>query len=153
MDAARAKPASPVVEDAARRSARPTKRGRPGRIGTVGCFSFFPSKNLGAFGDGGFITTNDAALAHEIRLLRNHGAEPKYFHKRIGGNFRLDALQAAVLRVKLPHLERWTDDAAGATRHATTTLFQSQRPDRSGDAAGRAAGSRPHLQPVRHPCS
>jgi dTDP-4-amino-4,6-dideoxygalactose transaminase len=97
-----------VIEDAAQAIGATYKKRQAGSMGTIGCFSFFPSKNLGAFGDGGLVTTNDAALAHEIRLVRNHGAEPKYFHKRIGANFRLDALQAAVLRVKLPHLARWT---------------------------------------------
>jgi dTDP-4-amino-4,6-dideoxygalactose transaminase len=98
----------PLIEDAAQ-AIGATYGGRPvGTIGTVGCFSFFPSKNLGGFGDGGLIVTADAALAAEIRLLRNHGMEPRYVHHRIGGNFRLDALQAAVLRVKAPHLERWT---------------------------------------------
>jgi dTDP-4-amino-4,6-dideoxygalactose transaminase len=98
----------PVVEDACQ-AIGATYRGRQaGAMGTAGCFSFFPSKNLGAFGEGGLVTTDDPVLAREIRLLRNHGADPKYFHKRIGGNFRLDALQASVLRVKLPHLARWT---------------------------------------------
>jgi len=98
-----------VIEDAAQ-AIGATYKGRPaGAMGTAGCFSFFPSKNLGAFGDAGLLTTNDDALAREARLLRNHGAEPKYFHSRIGGNFRLDALQAAVLRVKRPHLEGWTE--------------------------------------------
>jgi dTDP-4-amino-4,6-dideoxygalactose transaminase len=99
----------PIIEDAAQAIGARYHGRTAGSMGTVGCFSFFPSKNLGAFGDGGLVTTNDAALAHEIRLLRNHGAEPKYFHHRLGGNFRLDALQAAVLRVKAPHLSAWTD--------------------------------------------
>jgi dTDP-4-amino-4,6-dideoxygalactose transaminase len=98
-----------VIEDAAQAIGARTGGRLAGTMGAVGCFSFFPSKNLGAFGDGGLITTNDAALAAELRLLRNHGMEPKYYHSRIGGNFRLDAIQAAVLRVKAPHLAGWTD--------------------------------------------
>jgi dTDP-4-amino-4,6-dideoxygalactose transaminase len=99
----------PLIEDAAQ-AIGAKYRGRPvGGFGAAACFSFFPSKNLGAFGDAGMVTTNDAALAREVRLLRNHGMEPKYFHARIGGNFRIDALQAAVLRVKAPHLSGWTD--------------------------------------------
>jgi dTDP-4-amino-4,6-dideoxygalactose transaminase len=104
-----------VIEDAAQAIGSEYKGRRAGSIGHFGCFSFFPSKNLGGFGDGGMITTNDAALAHKTRLLRNHGAEPKYYHKLVGGNFRLDALQAAVLRVKLPYLDGWT---AGRQRNA-----------------------------------
>jgi dTDP-4-amino-4,6-dideoxygalactose transaminase len=98
-----------VIEDAAQ-AIGARYHGRPvGGLGTIGCFSFFPSKNLGAFGDGGVVTTNDPALAQRLRLVRNHGAEPKYFHRVVGANFRLDALQAAVLRVKLPHLAAWTE--------------------------------------------
>ena len=99
----------PVVEDACQAIGARYHDRQAGSMARVGCFSFFPTKNLGGFGDGGLVTTNDASLAHELRLLRNHGAEPKYIHKRVGGNFRLDALQAAVLRVKLPHLARWTE--------------------------------------------
>lgn len=98
----------PVIEDACQ-SIGATYRGRQaGAIGHVGCFSFFPSKNLGAFGDGGLVTATDPALGARIRLLRGHGAERRYYHQQVGGNFRLDELQAAVLNVKLPHLAEWT---------------------------------------------
>jgi dTDP-4-amino-4,6-dideoxygalactose transaminase len=98
----------PVIEDACQ-AIGATYRGRQaGSMGAAGCFSFFPSKNLGAFGDAGLVTTNDRELAAKVRLLRNHGAARRYYHELVGGNFRIDALQAAVLRVKLPHLARWT---------------------------------------------
>jgi len=99
----------PVIEDAAQ-AIGATYQSRPvGGIGAFGCFSFFPSKNLGAFGDAGLVTTNDDALAKKARLLRTHGMQPKYHHHLVGGNFRMDALQAAVLRVKAPHLAAWTE--------------------------------------------
>ena len=106
-----------VIEDAAQAIGAEYKGRRAGSIGHFGCFSFFPSKNLGGFGDGGMITANDPALAHRAKLLRNHGAEPKYYHKLVGGNFRLDALQAAILRIKLRYLDGWT---AGRQRNAAT---------------------------------
>ncbi|MGH7847512.1 MAG: DegT/DnrJ/EryC1/StrS family aminotransferase, partial [Candidatus Binatia bacterium] len=100
----------PVVEDAAQAIGARDERGRgAGTIGSMGCFSFFPSKNLGAFGDGGMIVTHDPSLAETLRVLRVHGGKPKYHHRLVGGNFRLDALQAAVLRVKLKYLPRWTE--------------------------------------------
>jgi len=100
----------PIVEDAAQ-AIGATFNGRPvGGLGTLGCFSFFPTKNLGAFGDAGLVTTNDPQLAQRVRLLRMHGMEPKYYHHLVGGNFRMDALQAAILRVKAPHLATWSDE-------------------------------------------
>ncbi len=99
-----------VIEDAAQAIGSQYKDGRfVGTIGDIGCFSFFPSKNLGCYGDGGLVTTNNDYLAKILTIKRVHGADPKYYHKVIGGNFRIDALQAAVLRVKLPHLDSWSE--------------------------------------------
>jgi dTDP-4-amino-4,6-dideoxygalactose transaminase len=97
-----------VIEDAAQAIGAETGGRRAGSMGDYGCFSFFPSKNLGAAGDGGMVVTQDAARAQRLRVLRVHGSEPKYYHALVGGNFRFDALQAAVITAKFPHLDAWT---------------------------------------------
>jgi dTDP-4-amino-4,6-dideoxygalactose transaminase len=98
-----------IIEDAAQAIGATYKGEKAGSIGTVGCFSFYPSKNLGAYGDGGMVVTDDASIAEKIRLLRVHGAKPKYVHRIIGINSRLDTLQAAVLLVKFRHLDNWSE--------------------------------------------
>lgn len=97
-----------IVEDAAQAIGAEDAGTRAGDLGDIGCFSFYPSKNLGAMGDAGFMTTNDEALAHKLFALRVHGSFERYHHKWVGLNSRLDAMQAAILRVKLPHLDAWT---------------------------------------------
>jgi dTDP-4-amino-4,6-dideoxygalactose transaminase len=98
----------PVVEDAAQAIGTKGPLGPVGTLGAYGCFSFFPSKNLGGFGDAGLVTTGDSQLADKARVMRAHGSSPKYYHSVVGGNFRIDTLQAALLRVKLPELAAWT---------------------------------------------
>ncbi|MBI5200683.1 MAG: DegT/DnrJ/EryC1/StrS family aminotransferase [Elusimicrobia bacterium] len=115
-----------VVEDAAQAiGARYLGGKQAGTMGQLGCLSFFPTKNLGAAGDAGMVLTNDPALAEKVRMIRVHGSQPKYYHKLVGGNFRIDSLQAAILNVKLPRLDRWTEARrANAARYAS--LFEKK---------------------------
>ncbi len=102
-----------VIEDAAQAISATYKGRRAGSMGVMGCLSFFPSKNLGGVGDGGMVVTNDETLYERLLVIRNHGSKPKYWHPHIGGNFRLDPIQAAVLLVKLPYLEGWSEARRG----------------------------------------
>ena len=116
---------TPVIEDAAQAIGSEYMGSRIGGLGNVGCFSFFPSKNLGGFGDGGMVTTNDYNLAQLIKQIRNQGSATKYFHDVLGANFRLDALQAAVLRVKLKHLDSWTAKRRSNASYYTERLIET----------------------------
>jgi dTDP-4-amino-4,6-dideoxygalactose transaminase len=132
-----------VVEDAAQAiGAADARQRRAGSLGDVGCLSFFPTKNLGAFGDAGMCVTNDAALAERMAVLRVHGGKPKYYHALIGGNFRIDELQAAVLNIKLKHLDDWS---AGRQRNAAfyDAAFEAAR-------LGDAVHTPPAAAGVRH---
>jgi dTDP-3-amino-3,4,6-trideoxy-alpha-D-glucose transaminase len=138
----------PVLEDAAQAAGSRAPHGRPGALGTAATFSFFPSKNLGCFGDGGMIVTDDAHLADEARVLRFHGSRDKVSYEQLGYNSRLDELQAAILRVQLPHLDDWSDGRRQAAAHYAEAglgeLVTLPRP---------TIGSSPawHLYVVRHP--
>jgi dTDP-4-amino-4,6-dideoxygalactose transaminase len=115
-----------LIEDAAQSIGSEWEGRRSGSMSDFGCFSFFPSKNLGAAGDGGMIVTQDAERAERVRLLREHGAKPKYIHRLVGTNSRLDALQAAILRVKLKHLDRWSEQR-GRNAELYNHLFEGSR--------------------------
>ena len=107
----------PVLEDAAQAAGSTSVAGRPGALGKAATFSFFPSKNLGCYGDGGMITTSDERVAERARMLRFHGSKDKVTYEQVGYNSRLDELQAAILRVQLPHLDTWADGRRAAGRH------------------------------------
>jgi dTDP-3-amino-3,4,6-trideoxy-alpha-D-glucose transaminase len=138
----------PVLEDAAQAAGSICTTGRPGALGTAATFSFFPSKNLGCFGDGGIITTSDEQIAERARVLRFHGSRDKVTYQQIGYNSRLDELQAAVLRVQLPHLDAWADGRRQAAEHYEEAglgeLVTLPKP---------VAGSAPawHLYVISHP--
>ncbi len=137
----------PVLEDAAQAAGSSSAAGRPGALGSAATFSFFPSKNLGCFGDGGAITTNDQEIAERARMLRFHGSRDKVGYEMIGFNSRLDEIQAAILRVQLPHLEHWAAGRRAASEHYRVAgLGEIVRLPTPAD------GSRPawHLYVIKH---
>jgi dTDP-3-amino-3,4,6-trideoxy-alpha-D-glucose transaminase len=138
----------PVLEDAAQAAGSTSSGGRPGALGTAATFSFFPSKNLGGFGDGGALVTSDAAVAEQARILRFHGSHDKVTYEQVGYNSRLDELQAAVLRVQLPHLDGWADG-----RRAAGTYYEQAGLGELVSLPKPTNGAAPawHLYVVRHP--
>ncbi len=137
----------PVLEDAAQAAGSRSPAGRPGALGTAATFSFFPSKNLGCFGDGGMVTTSDPELAERVRVLRFHGSHDKITYEQVGYNSRLDELQAAVLRVQLPHLEDWARGRREAAEHYVRAGLGEEE---EGRAAHLRLWRRARMAPVRH---
>ncbi|HEY0361788.1 MAG TPA: DegT/DnrJ/EryC1/StrS family aminotransferase, partial [Solirubrobacteraceae bacterium] len=137
----------PVLEDAAQAAGTTSEHGRPGALGAIATFSFYPTKNLGAFGDGGAITTDDAQLAERVRVLRFHGSRDKVSYEQVGYNSRLDELQAAILRVQLPELERWA-----AHRHGVGEWYAQAGLGELVALQAVPEGTRPawHVYVVRH---
>lgn len=137
----------PVLEDAAQAAGSLSPQGRPGSLGTAATFSFFPSKNLGCFGDGGAVTTNDEQIAERVRMLRFHGSHDKVIYEHVGYNSRLDEIQAAILRVQLPHLDGWAAGRRAAGAHYQQAglgeLVKSQAPTDGCEPAW-------HLYVIRH---
>jgi dTDP-4-amino-4,6-dideoxygalactose transaminase len=126
INAIAAKHKIPVIEDACQAIGAEYRGQRTGALGQVACFSFYPSKNLGGYGDGGMCVTTDEAMAKLMLCLRNHGMEPKYHHKSFGWNARLDAMQAALLRVKLPHLDKWSELRQAAAKRYDSLIAEAK---------------------------
>jgi dTDP-4-amino-4,6-dideoxygalactose transaminase len=140
----------PVLEDAAQAIGAAWRGRRAGALGAVAAFSFYPTKNLSAYGDAGLVTTNDPELAAHMRRLRNHGSPKRYLHDEIGWNSRLDAMQAAILRVKLPHIENWNQERRAHAATYDRLFTQSGLTAATADAPVRVLATSPHAYHVYH---
>ena len=139
-----------VVEDAAQAIGASWRERRAGSLGAAGAFSFYPTKNLSAYGDAGLVTTNDPELAAHMRRLRNHGSPRRYLHEELGWNCRMDAIQAAILRVKLPHIERWNRERRERAETYDHLLTQSGLTSPTGNSPLRLLSTTPHAHHVYH---
>ena len=139
-----------VVEDAAQAIGGSWRERRAGSLGAAGAFSFYPTKNLSAYGDAGLVTTNDPELAAHMRRLRNHGSPRRYLHEELGWNCRMDAIQAAILRVKLPHIERWNRERRERAETYDRLLTQSGLTSPTGNSPLRLLSTTPHAHHVYH---
>jgi len=139
-----------VVEDAAQAIGASWRERRAGSLGAAGAFSFYPTKNLSAYGDAGLVTTNDSELAAHMRRLRNHGSPRRYLHEELGWNCRMDAIQAAILRVKLPHIERWNPERRERAETYDRLLTQSGLTSPTGNSPLRLLSTTPHAHHVYH---